>query len=110
MEIKSNRISVYIPDVKNPKYGISSEQEAKFLCTRFSSMFGGATLTKAHGYYESKNLSIIEDDVFIVTSFSNDKDFACHITYIKDVLIHSLKERLDEECMLLDINGIANLI
>lgn len=110
MEVKNNRVAIYVPDVESTISGMPMKSELDFLCRRMTQMFGGVTVTKAKGYYESVNFDIMKDNLFILTSFAKDVDFDRHISYIKEIIVPCLRDRLAEECIMLEINGVAYLI
>ncbi len=68
--------------------------------------YGGATAIPAVGYYENSDRDVVEENVTVVYSYVTGREIA---TSTRQCAFW-VKEQLDQECVLLNINGTVEFI
>jgi hypothetical protein len=107
--VLSSSIRVYVPStigVDIPgENAVYVEQTANLL----SSLFGGATSYKAHGYWKSQVVGLVCEEVSIVESYTSSADLSAKLGEVVQ-FARTLKERLQQEAIALSVNGSLYLV
>jgi CRP-like cAMP-binding protein len=106
---RTNQISVFIPTTLDVDKQVDTtpyvEKTLKFLAERF----GGATSKEAQGVWNSEEVGLVGETVYIVQSFATQNDINQHLDSVIDY-IKKLKIELRQEAMALEINNKLSLI
>ncbi len=100
----SSQVKVYVPSTRNVNEEIENklyvEETLKFL----SSCFGGSTATKALGAWVSNKGDLVTESVTMVFSYARQEELDSNIERIYTYCL-SLKEKLSQEAIALEVNG-----
>jgi len=106
---RTNSIGVYIPSTINGNQpfdtGKYREKTLEFMAERF----GGATCKTGTGVWNSEQLGLVGESVFIIHSYITQPDLNRHLDDVLDY-IRQLKRELNQEAMALEINRKLTLI
>ncbi len=106
---RTNQISVFIPTTLDVDKQVDTrpfvEKTLNFLAERF----GGATSKEAQGVWNSDEVGLVGETVYIVQSFATQNDINEHLDSVVDY-IKKLKVELRQEAMALEINNKLSLI
>ncbi|WP_291720864.1 cyclic nucleotide-binding domain-containing protein [Bernardetia sp.] len=106
---RTHQIGVFIPSTVSVDKPIDTskyvEQTLKFLAERF----GGATSKEAKGVWNSKQVGLVDEKVYVVHTYVTQKDMNKYLDEVVDY-IKVLKIELDQEAMALEIDKKMTII
>lgn len=97
--------AITIPSTINVNVSIDSSAIVAGLLKTISKLTGGATAQDCMGAYVDNNGNLVTEKVTRVYAFSNDD-----LTEFFVNLASELKEELCQECVLVELNGVACLV
>ena len=106
---RTNLLSLYIPTTiavdQHLDTSIYVDQALAFL----GRLFGGATSKQAQGVWNSKEVGLVNEDIYLVQSFVTQADMDRHLAEVF-AYVEQLKQELKQEAMALEINQQLILI
>lgn len=108
---RTNQIGVYIPTTTDVDQVVDTTSYIDKTIAFLGSLFGGeaATSNEAHGVWNSDEVGLVSEDIFIVRTFVTQAELD---RYLGDVLeyVEQLKEELSQEAMAVEVNQKLMLI
>ena len=111
MEQLNHKICIYIPstfDGNKPAKRMQRKATAK-ACKRFSQMFGGATTTKAVGFWFSSEKGLIPEAQNLVYSYCTEADKTAHLDTVL-TFAKAVCKYMKQEAVSVEIDGVLNFI
>lgn len=106
---RNNRIGIFIPTTINVNTSADTSEFVSETLKFMGRKFGGATSEEAIGVWNSKDIGIVDEKVFIVHSYTTSKALRDHLNEVVE-FVKSLKTSLNQESMALEINKRLTLI
>lgn len=106
---RTNQISVFIPTTLDVDKSVDTSQYVERTLNFLAERFGGATSKEAQGVWNSDEVGLVGETVYIVQSFATQNDINEHLDAVIDY-IKKLKVELRQEAMALEINNKLSLI
>lgn len=102
----NNKISIYVPSTYdgNKSAKMMQKRETKRVAKYFCSYFGGATESKANGYYTSPTKGLIKESQNIVYSACTEEDMEMHKSKVF-AYAKRLCRRMVQEAITIEINN-----
>ena len=100
----SHKITVYIPSTDGVKTETNNEKWVTACATLLSNCFGGATSTKATGYWVSDSEGLVKEHPTLVFAFADNENFEKKIDLIID-FCYNMKKELKQEAIATEIDG-----
>lgn len=106
---RTHQVAIFIPTTIDVAQSIATaeyaERASKFLAERF----GGATTTEAEGVWNSKELGLIDEKVYIVHTYATQADLNAYLDEVID-FVKKIKLELRQEAMALEVNKKLTLL
>ncbi|MEO0899373.1 MAG: cyclic nucleotide-binding domain-containing protein [Bacteroidota bacterium] len=106
---RTNSIGVYIPSTMDANQYIDTTHYKEKTLNFMAERFGGATCKTGTGVWNSEQLGLIGESVYIIHSYITQTDLNRHLDEVLDY-IRGLKKELRQEAMALEINRKLTLI
>lgn len=97
----SHKVSCYIPATININTEIDNTPYVNHMAEIMSNAFGGATATKASGYWMSDTCGLVKENTTIIFSFAETLD---NLDPVIDYLVQ-LKTELNQDAMAIEVDG-----
>lgn len=106
-----NKVEIYVPSTYNGNKParILQALKVKKIAKALASMFGGATATKAEGYYISDTKGLIKERQMIVFACCDDAGLIQYTEQVKN-LAAGLRDEMKHESIAITINGAMSFI
>ena len=111
MTTLKNKVEIYVPSTYNGNRParILQALKVKKIAKALASMFGGATATKAEGYYISDTKGLIKERQMIVFACCDDEGLIQYTEQVKN-LAAGLRDEMKQESIAITINGAMSFI
>ena len=111
MTTLKNKVEIYVPGTYkgNRPARIMQSFKVKKIAKALAVMFGGATATKAEGYYISDTKGLIKEKQMIVFACCNDNRLIQYKEQVKQ-LAAELRDEMKQEAITITINGEMSFI
>ena len=111
MTTLKNKVEIYVPSTYNGNKParIMQALKVKKIAKALASMFGGATATKAEGYYISDTKGLIKEKQMIVFACCDDAGLIQYEEQVKQ-LAGELRDEMKQEAITITINGEMSFI
>ena len=111
MTTLKNKVEIYVPSTYNGNKParILQALKVKKIAKALASMFGGATATKAEGYYISDTKGLIKERQMIVFACCDDEGLIQYKEQVKN-LAAGLRDEMKQEAITITINGEMSFI
>jgi CRP-like cAMP-binding protein len=106
---RTNQVSLYIPTTVDVDQALDTSAYVRQTLDFLGGLFGGATSDDAQGVWKSDDAGLVDETIYIVTSFVTQSDLDQHLSSILDY-IDRLKLELKQEAMALEVNRKLMLI
>lgn len=106
-----NKITIYIPSTidGNKPARRAQRKETKRAATFFCTYFGGATATRAEGYYTSPEKGLIKESQNLIYSACTTADLEKHTAKVM-AYAKRLCRRMKQECITVEVNNAMYLV
>ena len=106
MQTLKNKVEIYVPSTYNGNRParILQALKVKKIAKALASMFGGATATKAEGYYISDTKGLIKERQMIVFACCDDEGLIQYKEQVKHIA-SELRDEMKQESIAITING-----
>jgi CRP-like cAMP-binding protein len=106
---RTHQVAMFIPTTLDVDIQIDTGVYVKKALNFLAKCFGGATSKEAEGVWNSKDVGLVGEKVFIVHTYVTHADLN---QYLDEVIefVKSLKTELKQEAMALEVNGKLTLI
>ena len=100
----SSKVTIYVPSTVDINKEIDNTKYVDRIASKLSNYFGGATSSKALGYWTSPTQGLVKEKSTVVYAYCNELDLENHI---EDVIedCTELKNELSQDAIALEING-----
>lgn len=98
------RISIYIPSTMNVNEKTDNKKYVVLISKWMSKIFGGCTAYKATGTWLSDASGLVNEDVTIVYSFTDEKTLKNNESFLINIC-EWLKKEMRQEAISLEINN-----
>ena len=105
----SERVSIYVPSTTNINQHASSAATVKEVASRLSELFGGATSCDASGFWVSKKVGLVMEQIVIVYANCNKESLTNNINKVI-AICENIKKSMNQECVSLEINNTLYFI
>ena len=111
MTTLKNKVEIYVPSTYNGNKPARIMQafKVKKIAKALAAMFGGATATRAEGYYISEKKGLIKERQMIVFACCDDAGLIQYKEQVKD-LAKGLRDEMKQEAITITINGEMSFI
>lgn len=111
MNTLKNKVEIYVPSTYNGNKParIMQHFKVKKIAKALSGMFGGATATRAEGYYISDTKGLIKERQMIVFACCDDEGLIQYKEQVKQ-LAEGLRDEMKQEAITITINGEMSFI
>ena len=111
MATLKNKVEIYVPSTYNGNKPARIMQafKVKKIAKALAAMFGGATATRAEGYYISDTKGLIKEKQMIVFACCDDKGLIQYKEQVKQ-LAAGLRDEMKQEAITITINGEMSFI
>lgn len=111
MTTLKNKVEIYVPSTYNGNKPARIMQaiKVKKIAKALAAMFGGATATRAEGYYISDTKGLIKEKQMIVFACCDDAGLIQYKEQVKD-LAKGLRDEMKQEAITITINGEMSFI
>ncbi len=109
--MNNHKIAIIIPSTVNANEGAPSEIVAKWIKVskvKFAKFFGGFTAHHAKGGWVSDEHGLIEEDVTVVVSFTND-DGLIHLDAIRE-FASDLASEMGQEAIAIEVDNSMEFV
>ncbi len=106
---RNNRVGIFIPTTIDVNQKLDTSEFVNDTLAFLGKTFGGATSEEAIGVWNSKDIGIVDEKVFIVHSYTTAKMLRENLNQVVDY-VKSMKGKLKQESMALEINKRLTLI
>jgi CRP-like cAMP-binding protein len=106
---RTNQISLYIPSTIYTDQGLDSNYYVSDALGLLGRLFGGATSSEARGVWNSEQVGLVNETVYIVRSYATQADMERCLPDVLAYMEH-LKRELRQEAMALEVNEKFMLI
>lgn len=100
----SSKITVYVPATSGVNTAVDNTAAVEKTAALLSELFGGATSTRAVGYWLSPAAGLVSEATTVVFAYASDVALQDNITRVVD-LCEEIKRDMDQEAVALEING-----
>lgn len=111
MTTLKNKVEIYVPSTYdgNKPARIMQAFKVKKIAKALAAMFGGATATRAEGYYISETKGLIKEKQMIVFACCDDAGLIQYKEQVKQ-LAEGLRDEMKQEAITITINGEMSFI
>ena len=111
MTTLKNKVEIYVPSTYdgNKPARIMQAFKVKKIAKALAAMFGGATATRAEGYYISDTKGLIKERQMIVFACCDDEGLIQYTEQVKN-LAAGLRDEMKQESIAITINGEMSFI
>ena len=111
MTTLKNKVEIYVPSTYdgNKPARIMQAFKVRKIAKALAAMFGGATATKAEGYYISDTKGLIKERQMIVFACCDDEGLIQYSEQVKN-LAAGLRDEMKQESITITINGEMSFI
>ena len=111
MTTLKNKVEIYVPSTYdgNKPARIMQAFKVKKIAKALAAMFGGATATRAEGYYISETKGLIKEKQMIVFACCDDAGLIQYKEQVKQ-LAENLRDEMKQEAITITINGEMSFI
>lgn len=111
MATLKNKVEIYVPSTYdgNKPARIMQAFKVKKIAKALAAMFGGATATRAEGYYVSDTKGLIKERQMIVFACCDDEGLIQYTEQVKN-LAAGLRDEMKQESITITINGEMSFI
>jgi len=106
---RTNQIAIFIPTTVDVDQQIDTSHYVKLSLDFLAERFGGATSREAQGVWNSQEVGLVGEKVYIVNTFVTQVALNQHLDEVID-FVKQLKSDLSQEAMALEVNGKLTLI
>lgn len=101
-----HKVSIYIPGTVNADQADSkkAEEMTNHIASRFSDLFGGATITNASGAWMSDRLGLIQEDVKIIYSYCTETALNSNAESLMQ-LAEMVRDEMQQEAVSVEIDN-----
>lgn len=100
---KNRQLSIYIPTTLNIDQPIDTTKYVKESLELFGNLFGGATKKTAEGVWKSAELGLVNEEVYIVTTYSNSEKINLYMDEIINYA-REMKIQLQQEAIAIELD------
>lgn len=100
----SSKVTIYVPATVDVDKAIDNTKQVDETASLLSDLFGGATSTKALGYWNSATAGQVKERTTLVFAYCEDKKLEAGIESII-ALCERLKIEMQQEAIAMEING-----
>lgn len=100
----SSKVTVYIPATVDINTEIDNTEYVNRAATLLSECFGGATSTKALGYWKSPTAGLVKEATTMVFAYAGEEDLQKNLDKVIDFCME-LKEEMKQDNIALELNG-----
>lgn len=104
LTVLSHRVTVYVPATMGVAAAADNSRQVAETATVLSQLFGGATSSKAVGYWVSEEAGLVSENTTIVFAFASDEALSAGIDAVVDHC-EKLKADMMQEAVALEIDG-----
>lgn len=106
---RTNSIGIFIPSTVDVDQSLDTTQYMDQAMNFMAERFGGATCKVANGVWNSDEVGLVGEMVYIIQSYITQSDMNRHLDEVVDY-IKTLKRELRQEAMALEVNNKLTLI
>jgi CRP-like cAMP-binding protein len=106
---RSNNIGIFIPSTIDVDKAIDAKPYVERTLNFLAERFGGATSKQAEGVWNSEQVGLVGETVYIVYTYATQNDMNRHLDEVIEY-VKSLKKELRQEAMAVEINKKLTLI
>ncbi|MEN7549915.1 cyclic nucleotide-binding domain-containing protein [Rapidithrix thailandica] len=106
---RTNQIAIYIPSTVNINETSDTRPFVQTTSNFLAERFGGSTTKEAQGVWNSEHTGLVDEKVYIVSSYATQADMNRHMDDVVDY-VKQIKSELKQEAMALEINQQLALI
>ena len=106
---RTNQISVFIPTTVDVNKAIDTRAYVDETLALLGRFFGGATSSQAEGVWNSEEVGLVGETVYIVRSYATKLALNNHLSEVL-LFVEHLKEELSQEAMAVEVNQKLMLI
>lgn len=106
---RTHNIGVFIPTTTDVDQSIDTSTYVDEVLNFMAERFGGATCREASGVWNSEDVGLVGEKVFIVESYMSQQDMNTHLDEVVS-LVKKLKLELSQEAMALEVDRKLTLI
>ncbi|MBK8434497.1 MAG: cyclic nucleotide-binding domain-containing protein [Chloroflexi bacterium] len=100
---RTNQISVFIPTTVAVNTPIDTQPYVQQALTLLGERFGGATSSQAQGVWNSEEVGLVGETVYIVRSYATKNALARHLDEVL-AFVERMKSELSQEAMAVEVN------
>jgi len=108
-EIMDRFVRVYIPSRDSRGRKINNKKMIREISELFAQLFGGYTIFRAKGGWQSESGQIIEEDIIIMESYASRVGFDECLKAVR-VIVLDFKRKYQQESIALNINNRLHLL
>ena len=105
----TEKAAIYVPSTNDINKFVDSSIYIKTVARAMSAMFGGATVTKAAGYWLSAAAGLVAEDVTIIYSYTTAESLQAHEQDIVKIA-DWLRTEMNQEAVSIEINNELFLV
>lgn len=105
----SSKVTIYVPSTVNVKEKANTRIWHDRIAKYLSANFGGATSTKASGYWVSDSGELVKENVTLVYAYCTSKDLSLKKNDIF-ALAQEMKEALSQEAVSVELDNTLYLV
>lgn len=109
MTALSSKVTIYVPSTVSVKTKANTTAWSNRIAKYLSANFGGATSTKASGYWVSDSGELIKENVTLVYAYCTSKDLSLKKNDIF-ALAQEMKESLSQEAVSVELDNTLYLV
>jgi hypothetical protein len=106
---RANQVSVFIPTTTDVNQTVDTSSYVERTLAFLGERFGGATTNQARGVWNSNDMGLVGEDIYIVRSYATQDALDEHLHAILD-FVEEMKLELRQEAMAVEINQKLMLI
>jgi len=100
----TSKVVIYVPGTNGTSKKANTAKAVKTTARFLSELFGGATASKAAGYWVSEQEGLVEESTTTVYAFCLPKQLEAQIDQVVSYCAN-MKEELNQEAIGLEVNG-----
>ncbi|MCB0034495.1 MAG: cyclic nucleotide-binding domain-containing protein [Anaerolineales bacterium] len=106
---RTNQVSLFIPTTVDVDKEIDTSRYVQNALAFLGELFGGATSSEAQGVWNSDEVGLVAERVFIVRSYATKSALDKHLPHILNY-VEQIKDELSQEAMAVEVNQKLMLI
>lgn len=102
------KLTIVVPKLNTNKDGKTGGEVQTHVARELARSFGGVTTQEAQGGWVNKDGTLIEEPVFLVWCYVEDKDYIT-LNIVKHVLAKYVKETLHQDTVLTSVEEVGHV-